>query len=326
MALKLANNAVGQIADNITTSETSIILKPGQGQNFPALGAGDWFPLTVLRPDGAFEIMRCTARSGDTLTVLRGQENTSPISFLLNDRVELRMTAGVLATYFPNTGGTLNGNLAVQGDVSLIRPDAPTTGALFLGNSGNNYLYFNGTQYVMPGADLLVNGSKVWTASTLNPAAYLPLTGGTMTGQLTISNTSPQITLNDTDWGNRYLHCNSGQVGFLNSSGGWACYSSDDGTFVATGNIGAYSDRKFKRDITEIDEALALVEKLHGIRYVDNRSDKPKIGVIAQEVQEVFPEAVGESPDGLYVDYACLVGPLIEAVKVLAGRVRALEG
>lgn len=59
--------------------------------------------------------------------------------------------------------------------------------------------------------------------------------------------------------------------------------------------------------------------------YVDD--DRPRaIGLIAQDVQAVFPEAVRTNADGyLMVDYAGLVGVLVEAVKELADRVDELE-
>jgi Chaperone of endosialidase len=51
-----------------------------------------------------------------------------------------------------------------------------------------------------------------------------------------------------------------------------------------------------------------------------------EMGVIAQEVQAAFPEAVAEDDEGLLmVDYPGLVAALIEAVKELADRVEALE-
>ena len=51
-----------------------------------------------------------------------------------------------------------------------------------------------------------------------------------------------------------------------------------------------------------------------------------EMGVIAQEVQAAFPEAVVEDEKGLLmVDYPALVAALIEAVKELAERVETLE-
>jgi Chaperone of endosialidase len=59
-------------------------------------------------------------------------------------------------------------------------------------------------------------------------------------------------------------------------------------------------------------------------RYGDSRVRQ--IGVIAQEVERVFPEAVITGEDGFKrVDYTGLVGVLVEAVKELAARVEELE-
>jgi hypothetical protein len=295
MALKLSNNAISRLAGNITNTDTSIALEPGTGALFPSIGAGDWFPVTIVNATNDVEVVLCTARSGDVLTVTRAQENTSARAFNAGDRIELRMTAGAFEGIFsiidsklPLTGGTVSGNLAVTGS-------------------------------------LTAGGHGVWTAGNFNPASYMPVAGGMFTGTVGVQSTAPQINFNDVDWGWRYLHCNGGNIGFLNNGGGWACYSQNDGTFIATANIGAYSDRKHKTDIRTIESALDLVECLRGVRYTRKADGTDRIGVIAQEVEEVLPQVVGESPDGLYVDYGCLVAPLIEAVKELSAKVRKLE-
>ena len=52
-----------------------------------------------------------------------------------------------------------------------------------------------------------------------------------------------------------------------------------------------------------------------------------QMGVIAQELRAVFPDLVREGPDGfLRVDYAGLLAPVIEALRELDDRLRALEG
>lgn len=93
MAVILKNNAFGFLATSISASDTSIILTTGTGANFPTLGAGDYFYTTIAPTSGAAEIVKCTARSGDTLTVIRAQESTSALSFAGGSRVELRVTA-----------------------------------------------------------------------------------------------------------------------------------------------------------------------------------------------------------------------------------------
>jgi hypothetical protein len=316
----LKNNAVSRLAASITIDDLQLSVSAGDGSKFPALTAGQWFPLTLMRADGSLEIIRVTARNGDLLTIVRGQETTAPLAFTAGDRVEMRITADLMNGKLDKEGGVVTGALTLTADLTTYRPGAPTTGAVFLGNSGSSYIFFDGTSYSLGGA------GTIWSTSNFNPAAYMPLTGANFTGNFGIYNTSPTVMFYDTDWGPRQLHCNGGLIGFLTSGGGWGCYSDNAGTFIASGNIGAYSDRKHKKKIRTIKGGLGLVESLRGVRYTDKRTGEARVGVIAQEVRDVLPEVVGESPDGLYVDYGNIAGPLIEAVKELSAKVRKLEG
>ena len=73
MVAIFANNATGKLGGDVTTSATTLILQTGNGALFPSPTAGDYFPITVVKADGTLEIMKCTARSVDTLTVTRSQ-------------------------------------------------------------------------------------------------------------------------------------------------------------------------------------------------------------------------------------------------------------
>lgn len=125
MGLKLSNNASGLLALAISDSATSISLEAGHGSRFPALGSGDWFPITVVRASdpSKFEIMRCTGRSGDTLTVVRGQEGTDAITFSAGDVVELRLTSGTLEENFPQVEGRNAKNLRFSIDSVGGKPE-----------------------------------------------------------------------------------------------------------------------------------------------------------------------------------------------------------
>ena len=111
----------------------------------------------------------------------------------------------------------------------------------------------------------------------------------------------------------------------------WAGYFEGDvridGDLTVTGACsGCPSDLRLKRDIAPLDGALGRISALRGVRYqwqdgVDEARDYPgdQIGVIAQDVEAVFPELVGTDSDGYrFVRYQKLVVPLIEAVKELA--------
>lgn len=70
------------------------------------------------------------------------------------------------------------------------------------------------------------------------------------------------------------------------------------------------------------------VRELNGVtwEWEDPKRGKRGIGLIAQDVERVFPDAVSTGKDGyLMVDYHGLVGVLVEAVKELADRVEELE-
>lgn len=77
------------------------------------------------------------------------------------------------------------------------------------------------------------------------------------------------------------------------------------------------SDATLKKDIQEIETPLAKIMKLKGISFSWKETDKPSIGLIAQDVEKVFPEIVQtDNQTGLKsVEYGNLVAPLIEAMK-----------
>lgn len=84
------------------------------------------------------------------------------------------------------------------------------------------------------------------------------------------------------------------------------------------------SDRRFKRHITEVEAPLDKVRALRGVEfdwataeYPDRQfSDRRQLGFIAQEVEQVAPEAVSTDGEGYkYVDYGKLVPLLTEALK-----------
>ena len=102
MSLQLfSNNAYGYLAATIDNDDTSLTLSAGQGARFPNPTGTDYFLLTLIGLDNngaenAWEIVKCTARSSDTLTVVRAQESTSAAGWNIGTRVELRVTAGTL--------------------------------------------------------------------------------------------------------------------------------------------------------------------------------------------------------------------------------------
>jgi hypothetical protein len=130
MGLKVTNNAFGTLNASINSSATTIVLVAGQGARFPTLSAGDYFYATLIDTSNNLEIVKCTARSTDTLTVVRGQDSTTARAYATNDRFELRPTAVMFTELITKAEGALPaaGGTAT-GAITIINPD--TSGSAY---------------------------------------------------------------------------------------------------------------------------------------------------------------------------------------------------
>jgi hypothetical protein len=105
-----SNSASTLLLGNISNVTTTVLVSGGTGNLFPdILNAGEFFVITVEDSNGNFEIMRCTARTGDSLQVTRAQESTTAKAFSAGDRVELRFTAGAVGQFVQRDNDTLDG-------------------------------------------------------------------------------------------------------------------------------------------------------------------------------------------------------------------------
>ncbi len=93
-----ANNASATLATPLSSGGLSLTVSSGQGALFPTPAGGDWFALT-LQSSTAREIVTVTARSSDTMTIVRAQEGTSASSFAAGDTAKLLLTAAGLNTF-----------------------------------------------------------------------------------------------------------------------------------------------------------------------------------------------------------------------------------
>ena len=104
------------------------------------------------------------------------------------------------------------------------------------------------------------------------------------------------------------------------------------GDLRSSGDVIAYyaSDERLKDDIKPIEGALAKLLTLRGVEFEWNKNQDRytglDVGVIAQDVETVFPSLVAENSDGyLGVKYEKLVGPIIAGIAELADEVRKLK-
>ena len=167
---------------------------------------------------------------------------------------------------------------------------------------------------------------------------------------------------NESTLGNMYgIGYTDDAASFISPTMGWGMYVAADGDARVmlsgqfghgffTGNVTAYaSDERLKTNIKPIENALDKVSKIRGVTYdwVDNiqseydfhPSTMHETGVIAQEIQEVIPDAVSEAPmngnytkkcgtdhEFLTVQKDKIVPLLIEAIKELKAEIDELKG
>ena len=137
-------------------------------------------------------------------------------------------------------------------------------------------------------------------------------------GVLAVSNTSVSSKkFVDSDNVNRYVDpAGTSELNNLNCAG----------DIVATGNVSASSDLRFKSNIKVIANALSKVASMRGVTFDREGQSDRKAGVIAQEVEAVLPEVVKTDELGYKsVCYGNMVSVLIEAIKELTERVEELE-
>jgi len=138
MTILFTNNAAATLASSITTSSTSLTVTTGQGTLFPTITGSNIFYVTLTdAATGNFiEIVKVTARSSDTMTIVRAQDNTSAHAYSAGDKVELRLPAVVLndfpqldaANSFSGTN-TFTGNTVIQLGLGVgSSPSYGTTG------------------------------------------------------------------------------------------------------------------------------------------------------------------------------------------------------
>ena len=107
-----------------------------------------------------------------------------------------------------------------------------------------------------------------------------------------------------------------------------------NGTFSYTGKSGQISDTRLKADILKLENVIQKIKKLNS--YYFNWSNEAKenfsvnnerqIGVLAQDIETVFPELVSENKEGYKtMDYVKLTPILLQAIKEQQSQIEIME-
>lgn len=191
-----------------------------------------------------------------------------------------------------------NGSVATRSltatDVGATPTGSMTLGRTNAGASGGSILYLNSS-----------SGEIQFQAATASKASMTSSQDGSGYGQITFS------TRNQVGAGDAYA----------------LALTIYNGNLTVQGDVNSISDVRTKENIITVEGGLDLVSQLRGVWYNKIDHDDRKVGVIAQEVEEVLPEVVNTDGDGIKsVDYGKMVGVLIEAIKELKQEIEELKG
>ncbi|MCX7103602.1 MAG: tail fiber domain-containing protein [Methylobacter sp.] len=303
--------------------------------------------------------------------------------------------SGALANYLPLAGGTLTGALNgttanfsgdIIGNGDLWIKKGGDVGTIYLGNSLNHTIGYNGTYFYINGnatfvGDVTATGFKVNSDSVINDGAIFY-----HSGELTIAQGASGFGINKSDNSVRYFTINnSGNATFVcdvtalslnmpsannwsfirnNATNGGLKLGTNDGSgtytdgisissgggfirlhhntnvygnITASGTIQFYtaSDRRLKTDFEAITNPIEKIKSLTGyfFNYTDqamklggyeNRRD---IGLIAQDVHSILPEATGKLWNTDFMGYKDnkLIPLLVEGIKQLQNEIDELK-
>jgi len=303
-----------------------------------AISSGTWQGTVIAPTYGGTGINNGV----NTLTIVGGART-------LDQNVNAGAAPSFVGTNFTNIpasavigGGTAGvGTLAATGTVS----------GLTLTAAGSGAGPYTGAVTVTLGGSLSLTSSQITSAlgftpyNSTNPNNYLTSSALTYNaivnalGYTPYNNTNPNGYVG-TSALSGYLSASGTLTGSVNTSS--TCYTGaliSSSYIRADGDITAYyssSDRRLKENIVPIEGALGKVLTLTGYHYnYKHRARSNLVGVMADEVKKVLPEAVydhtptgveaNESDPYLAVRYDLLVPLLLESIKELNAKVEALE-
>lgn len=250
---------------------------------------GGYVGIGTYTPASSLDVSSTSMRLSTT-----GGSNTPYMQWYKDGVRQAFMGWGVPGSSF-NLSMENNNALYINASQTTVTGQLYAANDILLNNATNNVVFYGSTGVAVPGANS--NGEKIQlygTAGTVGASDYA-------------------------------IGIESGTMWFNGSSYKWYAGAVQKMLLDATGNLTATaflysSDKRLKSDITATTGGLAKLDALTPVsfRFTADPSKAIHLGLIAQDVQKVYPEAVKTDDKGfLKLDYPALVGPIIDMLKEL---------
>lgn len=240
-------------------------------------------------------------------------------------------------------GGTIDGSLTITGDGNYLKaPDVligTTSVSKLIENSGvktiNGQSPDSAGNVTIDAGVTSVNGHS--GAVTQAQLGCLPLTGGKLTGNVIVTSSSWTQTVENSTSKNIEFRRDGYDGGYylrafdfaswrqiIDNSGGQTI----GGNLTSTGwmyasGFKATSDARLKENITKTHYDLSSISTYH---YKLKTDGENHVGLLAQEVEKVIPEAVSEDEKGIkHLDYNAVVSALVSEVNLLKEEIKKLK-
>jgi len=256
------------------------------------------------------------------------------------------IAGGLLAKAFGNSSIAIGRNTEANGDESVALGTGTTTkafGAITVGAFNNVSDNVTGTLQAASGSDRIFQLGNGLHSQALSNAVTVLRNGNVGIGNNAIN---PQFILevggrarvrhNGATAGIYFDNTQNSSVGFVGMENDniiglyiankWVLSVHGTGAYVQGdfgiyGELHEYSDRRLKKDLSKLANSFAKLNSLQGYHYHwkdTTKSQSLQTGLIAQEVEALFPELVKTDEKGMKsVNYVGLIPHLIEAIKEL---------
>ena len=320
--------------------DTNLLVSPGYGKVSIGTNSTKGAKLEVVRNDSLGNIAHFAGKRSDGAAWVTFQNNASQDQHVFGIGVDHNEKLNFSPMGAMGIGMDKDGNvgigtsspgakLEVAGDFSLMND-----GSLFIGDRQGVVCSqatgsYCGTEAVF--LQTTIDGHNL--DADYDPASY----GGDYRHILSLQPDGGRVGIGTTEPGARLeVIQDSGSIFNAGTSDNKTMFQMiSNGTMEIAGNVVQTSDSRYKKDIQTLPSALKNILSLRGVSYYwkDRSDNTEQIGVIAQEVEKIYPQLVHTNEDGYKsVAYSNLVSPLIEAIKELhalyqghADRLAALE-